>query len=128
LFSRLPGFVNIWTGRIFTYIFYCISLVFFFSPNIKSVFAYFARLTELSGPLYIDDMSTKPFMLLIYIPVFLFLEFLQNDMNKTYLKLERFWLGNNNRSRIFRWTTYSVIITIIYIVGLKAEQFVYANF
>jgi hypothetical protein len=67
-------------------------------------------------------------MLVIYIPVFLFLEFMQNDMNKTYLRLEKFWLGSSTPSRIFRWTTYSVIITIIYIVGLKAEQFVYANF
>ena len=75
-----------------------------------------------------DDMSLKPFMLLIYVPIFLFLEFLQNDMNGTYLKLEGFWLGNNTRSRIFRWTVYSLMITIIYIVGLKAEQFVYANF
>jgi len=128
VFSRLPGFVNIWTGRIFTYLFYCISLVFFFAPDLKSVFAYFARLTEVHGRLYMDDLSLKPFMLLIYVPLFLFVEFLQNDMNKTYLKLEKFWLGNSNRSRIFRWTTYSLIITIIYIVGLKAEQFVYANF
>ena len=127
-FSRLPAFINIWTGRIFTYIFYCISLVFFFSSDLHSVFAYFARLREVKGPLYIDDISTKPFMLVIYIPVFLFLEFMQNDMNKTYLRLEKFWLGSSTPSRIFRWTTYSVIITIIYIVGLKAEQFVYANF
>lgn len=127
-FSRLPGSVNIWTGRIFTYIFYCISLVFFFAPDLESVFAYFGRLAEVRGMLYMDDMSTKPFMLLIYIPLFLFLEYLQNDRKKTYMKLEKFWLGSSTRSRIFRWTTYSVIITIIYIVGLKAEQFVYANF
>ena len=128
LFSRVPAWVNRWVGRVFVYVFYCFSLVFFFSPDLATVFDFLSRLFEVIGPVVIDDMSTKPFMVLIYIPIFFVLELLQNDYTAVYQKLENFWLGENRGSRVFRWIAYSTIITIIFIVGLKAEQFVYANF
>ncbi len=65
---------------------------------------------------------------MIYIPIFLVVELIQNDYSKVYQKVENFWLGSGKINRIFRWTVYSTMITIIYIVGLKAQQFVYANF
>jgi D-alanyl-lipoteichoic acid acyltransferase DltB (MBOAT superfamily) len=128
LFSKLPGFVNIWTGRIVTYLFYCLSLVFFFSHDLKSVGIYLSRLTEIRGPIVVDDMSTKPFSLLIYIPVFLMFELMQNDYGNLYRKLEAFWLGESNKNRFFRWTLYSIMITILFVAGFKGQQFVYANF
>jgi alginate O-acetyltransferase complex protein AlgI len=128
LFSRAPAWVNKWVGRVFVYLFYCFSLVFFFSPDLSTVYSFLAKLFEVSGPFLIDDMSTKPFMVLIYIPLFLLVELLQNDYSAVYQRLEDFWMGKKRGSLIFRWTVYSIIITIIFIVGLKAEQFVYANF
>jgi hypothetical protein len=128
LFAKLPAFVNIWIGRILVYLFYCVSLVFFFAPDLNSVFMYLAKLTEIRGPIVINDLSLLPFSLIVYIPVFLFLELIQNDYSNAYKRLEAFWLSDRIRNRIFRWTVYSTIITIIFIVGLKAQQFVYANF
>jgi D-alanyl-lipoteichoic acid acyltransferase DltB (MBOAT superfamily) len=128
LFSKIPGFITIWFGRILTYLFYCVSLVFFFSPDISSAVNFFSKLSHFSGPLPLEDMSLKPFEVIVYIPVFLLLELIQNDYNETYIKLENSWLADNTRSRIFRWSVYTLLITIIFVVGLKAQQFVYANF
>jgi D-alanyl-lipoteichoic acid acyltransferase DltB (MBOAT superfamily) len=128
LFSRFPKFVNVFVGRIITYVFYCISLIFFFSNDLKSVFAYFSRMAEIKGPILIDDLSTKPISLLIYVPLFLLLEYIQNDHSNTYNRIESFWSGDTMKSRIFRWSVYSAMITIMYVVGFKAQQFVYADF
>ena len=128
MFAKVPSFINIWFGRIVTYLFYCLSMIFFFSIDIKSVIIYLSRMTEISGPIVINDLSTKPISLLLYIPILLFLELIQNDYSNQYKKLEAFWLGEKNKSRIFRWVVYSIMITIIYVVGLKSQQFVYADF
>ena len=128
LYAKAPDFVRIWFGRIITYLFYCGSLVFFFSQDLKSAFIYFSKLTEISGPVPLDGLSTKPFEVLIYIPIFLFIELLQNDFTTTYNKLESFWFSEKPKNRILRWAIYSTLITIIFVVGLKAQQFIYANF
>ncbi len=128
MFAKVPSFINIWFGRIVTYLFYCLSMIFFFSIDIKSVIIYLSRMTEISGPIVINDLSTKPISLLLYIPILLFLELIQNDYSNQYKKLEAFWLGEKNKSRIFRWVVYSIMITIIYVVVLKSQQFVYADF
>ncbi len=128
LFSKLPKSINAWMGRIFTYLFYCVSLVFFFSKDLSSVFTYFSKMFTKNGPIAIDNLSTLPYLVAVYIPVFLFLELIQNDFPVRYQRIERFWQGARIWNRIFRWSLYSLMITIIYVVGLKSEQFVYANF
>ena len=125
---RLPSFVNIWFSRLITYLFYCISLVFFFAPDPKSAYTLLSRLTSFDGPSPFTDLSLKPFEVVIYIPLFLFLELMKNDYPNPFNKLEKFWLDDHNRSRIFRWVVYSIVITVIYIAGFKSQQFIYANF
>ena len=95
LFSKVPNYFRIWLGRIFTYLFYCGSLVFFFSSNINSAFIYFSKLTEFSGPSLslLVPLSTIPFSAIIFIIIFFSLELIQNDHNDTYNKLELFWSG-----------------------------------
>ena len=83
---------------------------------------------SINGPIVVDDLSTLPYLVAVYIPVFLVLEFIQNDFPGKYQKMESFWLGKRLSNMMFRWTVYSLMITVIYVVGLKAEQFVYANF
>ena len=128
MFSRIPGMIRIWFGRLVTYLFYCASLVFFFAPDLGSVFTYFSKLWNIQGPIVIDDLSTKPFALIIYIPLFLFLELIQEDFSVTFDRINNFWLGDKMKQRMFRWFVYSTIITILFVVGFKAQQFVYANF
>ena len=128
LFSRVPNYLRIWIGRISTYFFYCISLVLFFSPDINSAWLYFSKLFEMNGTLQLGPISTKPITLLIYIPVFLLLELLQNDFGVRFNKLEHFWFGDKKMNKLFRWSVYCLIITMIFVVGNEVDQFIYVNF
>jgi D-alanyl-lipoteichoic acid acyltransferase DltB (MBOAT superfamily) len=127
LFSKMPERIGLWTGRAATYLFYCTALVFFFAPDLRTVTGFFGKLLRFNFSISLDGISTLPFMLIIYIPFFLFLELLQEDFRTTWLRLENFWQSDNS-SRYFRWAVYSLIITILFIAGLKDQQFVYANF
>lgn len=127
-FSKLPSAINVWFGRMVTYMFYCLSLVFFFSPDIRSGISFLTKLSTSSGPSPFTDISVKPFQVLIYIPMVLVLELIKNDYPKLNNSLGRIWFADNNRGRILRWSVYSLMLTIIYISGFKSQQFVYANF
>jgi len=127
-FSWFPKPLHLWTGRLFTYLFYCVSLVFFFSPDLSTAFHFFSKFSGIHGHLNLDGISTTPFMLFIYIPLFFIHDLIQNDFPVFFTKAEKFWLGDRTGSRIFRWTIYSLIITIVFVEGFKAQQFVYANF
>jgi len=128
IFSGIPLIVNSWISRILTYLFYSLCMVLFFSPDVKTAIGFLSKLTRFTGASPFDDISTKPFGVMIFIPVLLGIEFLQNDYPKVYAKLETCWSRDEKLQRILRWTVYSVVITIIYINGLKSQQFVYANF
>ncbi len=128
LFAKLPGLIRIWIGRFFTYSFYCISLVLFFSTDLKSALIYFSKLIKPIGSLQLDPISTYPISILFYIPVFIILEIMQNDYRITYNKFEKFWEGEKISGKFLRWSVYSFMITIIYVFGNNVEQFVYVNF
>lgn len=128
LFSKLPSAVSVWFGRLVTYLFYCLSLVFFFSPDISSGIAFLTKLSTSSGPDPFTDISVKPFQVMVYIPLVLMLELLKNDYPSLNNRISSIWLANNRLGRILRWSGYSLMLTIIYISGFKAQQFVYANF
>ncbi|MBK7480418.1 MAG: hypothetical protein IPI69_12335 [Bacteroidales bacterium] len=126
IFEGVPIIITRWFGRLITYLFYCVSLVFFFSPDVKSAMTFIAGLSSFSGPSPFMDLSIKPFQLIIYVPLVLFIEFLRNDHQDIYERFLTFWSGKNQK--YIRWTVYSVMITIIYISGFKSVQFIYANF
>lgn len=128
LFSFLPTIISIWVGRLLTYLFFSFSLVFFFSPTISTGYSFLTTMFSFNGPSPFVDMSLKPFEVIIYIPLILIVEILQNDYNSTYGRLEKIWNGKTKISRFIRWSTYSIIITIVFIAGFKSQQFVYANF
>jgi len=127
-FSSLPPVLRAWLGRISTYLFYCVSMVFFFAPDLRSIGIFFDKLMHSQGTFSLDNISLKPFSLIIYIPVFLFVEFLQNDFAAFYSRIERFWYREKMLNTSIRWTVYSIAITIIFVAGLQAVQFVYVNF
>ena len=128
LFSLLPNYLSIWISRLVTYFFYCISLVFFFAPSLDKVGLFFKEITSNKVLLSLEGISTKPFMLIIYIPLILFIERLAEDYTLVNSKIIRFWESSNRSSQYFRWTVYSLIITILFVAGLKDQQFVYVNF
>jgi alginate O-acetyltransferase complex protein AlgI len=130
LFSKVPNTLRIWSGRILTYLFYCLALVFFFSPDLRSSFVYFSNLTEFNGPSLslLAPLSLTPFPVLIYIAAFLVMELIQNDFKNTYDKFESSWTSEKKRNMFLRWSLYSMLITIIYVAGNVIHQFVYVNF
>jgi len=126
LFSRVPNNVRIWFGRLVTYLFYACSLVFFFSPDINTVFLFFSKLTEINS-LFPDGIRMSIFILvLVFMFAFLMLEVLQNDFAKTYNKIESLWILN--RSRLFRWGLYIALITIVIVFSNDVQQFIYFQF
>ena len=128
LFSHVPAVLTVWIGRVTTYLFYSLSLVFFFSADINSAMTFLSRLTEVGGPVNFGPVSTKPISVMFYIPLLMLLEFIENDYGGTYRKLELFWKNDSKRIMIFRWSIYSLIITLIFVVGGDVQQFIYANF
>jgi D-alanyl-lipoteichoic acid acyltransferase DltB (MBOAT superfamily) len=127
-FSKLPPFFRVWLARISTYLFYCVSMVFFFAPDLNSIGIFFSRMANSTGFITLNNISLKPFQLIIYIPLFMFIELLQNDFEKSFSRIGSFWYGDNLSSQLTRWFVYTVIISIIFVAGLSAEQFVYVNF
>ena len=126
LFLQMPEYFRIWFGRIVTYFFFCVAMVFFFSPDINSAFIYFSKLSEISYPDLFTPLSVQPYLVIIYIIIFLLLELIKSDFRDTFNKLEYFWLGD--KKRLFRWAIFSLMITLIIIGGSNVEKFVYVNF
>ena len=127
-FSKLPPVLRAWLGRISTYLFYCVSMVFFFAPDLNSIGIFFSKLVHSHGVFSLDNISLKPFQLIIYIPLFLLVELLQNDFGDFYKKIENYWYRETFIFRSVRWAVYTVAVTIIFVAGLAAVQFVYVNF
>ena len=129
IFSKLPDFLRAWFGRIFTYLFFGTSLVFFFAPDINSVFTFFAKLPLLSGGLPGGLIRDEIFQLvLIFIFIILLFEIIKHDFSNIFNKIESYWLSNNNINRIFRWAVYCILITIIIVFNSDVQQFIYFQF
>jgi len=128
IFSKLPDFYRIWLGRIFTYLFYGTSLVFFFAPDINSVFTFFAKLPLLDGYMPGGVRNEIFILVLIFIFIILAFEVIKHDFSNTYNKIESFWLSNKNWNKIFRWAVYCILITIVIVFNSDVQQFIYFQF
>jgi len=131
LFSFIPEYIGVWIGRVFTYLFYCSSLVFFFSPDLPSATVFFSNLFRKNSHVITNIRSEILFIILLtslFISFFLILEFIKNDFPNFFKRIEGFWLGNKQKNRYLRWITYCLVITILIILGNKEPQFIYFQF
>lgn len=128
IFSKLPDFPRVWFGRICTYLFYSTALVFFFAPDINSVFAFFSKIPVLNG--YLPGGVRQEIFLLVMIFIFIMLVFevLKHDFSNIFNKIESFWLSNKFMNRVFRWAVYCIIITIVIVFNRDVQQFIYFQF
>jgi alginate O-acetyltransferase complex protein AlgI len=128
LFSRVPAYLKKWIGRVFTYLFYAVSLVFFFSNDIKLVPIFFSKLfvADNSQILYINRAVF--FMVLIFIMIFIIMEVFSNDFKSFYFRIEKFWENDKNIVRIQRWVLYLIIITCVVVMGNDVQDFIYFKF
>ncbi len=131
LFSKLPDSVAKWIGRISVYLFYGCSLVFFFSPNLKSTYLVFVKLftfTETIPTIVIKlvqqvSISVFVFMIIVYLA-----ELIQEDFNDINNLVKKVWLSKTKKSLILRWTVYSMILTILFVLANNVQPFIYSQF
>lgn len=134
IFSKIPVFWGKWIGRLFTYVFYGVSLVFFFSPDIEATASFFKRLADISisipvtlAPVIIADKVS--FFSAVGISIFLMLtELMSVDHRRGFEKMNIFWSNDKISYRFLRFGVYyAVLFLIFYFEGMQAE-FVYFQF
>ncbi len=131
LFSKIPELYRIWFGRIMTYFFFCISLVFFFSPDIKTTFTFFLKLLKVNDSMGVMLLGVRKdtfLSSLVFIAGILLIELLKNDFNNIFRKLENYWLGDKKENKILRWATYYLLFALIFTFYTNVQQFIYFQF
>lgn len=128
LFSKFPAYLKVWLGRIFTYLFYATSLVFFFAPDIHSVSSFFSKISIVNWTTQVDIRREIFILVTIFMGGLLFIEILKNDFLNIYNKMEYIWLNNDKKHQIFRWAIYFLIITVVIVFKNDVQQFIYFQF
>jgi D-alanyl-lipoteichoic acid acyltransferase DltB (MBOAT superfamily) len=129
IFSKFPTFLRRWLGRIFTYLFYGASLIFFFSPNLGTSFKFINEIIHFHGSSRINMEDKRIFLsAMAFIVIILIMEVLINDRNETFKKLQSIWGNNTLTSRILRYSVYYLIILIIFYFGKMQTEFIYFQF
>ena len=128
LFSKIPGIPRKWIARIITYLFFGTSLVFFFAPDINSVFLFYTGLFD--GNVLIPSGIRKGifFLVLLFIFIFLFFEAFKNDFSDNYNKIESMWFRKNIGNVTLRWLLYFALIAIILVFNKEVKEFIYFQF
>ena len=134
VFSRVPEIWGKWIGRIITYIFYGLSLVFFFSPDLKTAMLLFGRLPHKSlsiptveAPFILTD-KVAFFTAIGILIILLTIEFLSCEMKSKYEKMKAFWSSDKSASVIFRAIVYYAVILLVFYFGRTQVEFVYFQF
>jgi alginate O-acetyltransferase complex protein AlgI len=129
IFSKIPAFFRIWIGRISTYLFYGISLIFFYSPDLKHVFKYFDSLKNLSFSTRVPIVDKGAFFAAFgFLIVFMIFEYIFTDKKSIYNKIERIWTGNEYGYKILRFAFYYLVILSIFYFGGIQTEFIYFQF
>jgi alginate O-acetyltransferase complex protein AlgI len=136
IFSKIPALLGKWIGRIVTYIFYGASLVFFFSPNLKSTLQYFDRLKILNITLpisrtLISDHRVEIFsysIAFVILIIFLIIEWISCDMKNKYEKIEILWTGTQFKFQFLRFVIYYLALLLMLFFGGMQTEFIYLQF
>ena len=135
-FSKIPVFLGKWIGRIVTYLFYGASLVFFFSPDLKTTLQYFDRLQwmNISMPItrtQLSDYRVEIFsysIAFVILIILLILEMISCDMKNKYEKIEILWVSNNLKFQFLRFVIYYVALLLMLFFGGMQTEFIYLQF
>lgn len=126
--SKLPVPVRKWIGRAVTYVFYGISLVFFFSSSLESTFQYFGKVFSGGGISLRTIITQIPLSAIILVVLVMVLELFAEDFKKIHERIEQFWSGDGLWNTSFRWACYSLILSILFVTGNEIQQFIYVQF
>lgn len=124
LFSKMPASIRIWSGRVFTYLFFGFSHIFFFSPDFNTAMASFSKLaTQWSFTSGLFPPGPLRFGLFFAFLAMLF-EVIQNDHGKIYNRISSFW----SEHRLLRYIVYyAATILIVSQIG-GGTSFIYEMF
>ena len=124
VFSRMTDSLRIWTGRLFTYLFFGISHIFFFAPDLTTALGSFSKFKYLSH--FTDDkvFHGPLFFGLIFALIFLIFEVIQNDYKDFYKKCCAYWSAH----RLLRYTVYYVATFLIVSQLAGNTSFIYEMF
>lgn len=128
LFKKYPTYVRTWTGRVSTYLFYSVSLVFFYSSDLNTAFTYFSGLSEWHGFTMHSNHLAVLLMSLSFITIFMTIEFLQNDYPKTIEKIAVLMLDKKKKSQVIRWGFYFFLVSVIIVLNNEVQDFIYFQF
>jgi len=126
--KKTPVFFRRWLGRVLTYLFYGISLVFFFSSDLDSTFQFLGKMFSGGGLALRTIITVIPLSAIILVVFVLVLELFEEDYSKLSDRLQRFWSGGGIWNRVFRWSIYSFILSILFVTGNEIQQFIYIQF
>lgn len=128
IFSKMPKVPRILMGRILTYLFYGVSLVFFFAPDLNSVFLFFSKLFPVEAYIPMGIRNEIYLLVMLFVVVLMTFEIIQNDFGKAFTRIEAFWLGKQSWNTIFRWALYILVITVVIVFNRDVQQFIYFQF
>jgi alginate O-acetyltransferase complex protein AlgI len=124
LFSNIPVSIRPWIGRFFTYIFYAISLTFFFAPDLPAALGVFKEIATPAGAGTTNILNEPLIFGMSFVILFLLFEILQNDLEALYFKIHSFWVSN----RFIRIITYYSAISLILTQINGNSSFIYEMF
>lgn len=134
LFSKIPAFWGKWIGRLITYLFYGISLVFFFSPDLETTLSYFERMKYINSlflfittPIIIADKISF-FVAFGILIIMLIMEMISCDLKDKYEKFETLWFSSRRKFKFLRFSFYYVELLLIFYFGGLQTAFVYFQF
>jgi len=127
-FSKWPKFFKVWFGRIVTYLFYGISLIFFFSPDLGSAFRFFTGMSGLNLSIVSVIYHEIPLSAIVLSIVYFVYELLEEDYKDFFNKLNDFWYRDRRWNRAMRWTLYAGILSMLFVLSNQVQQFIYAQF
>jgi len=124
IFGKIPDFYRIWLGRIFTYLFYSVALIFFFSPDFSTALSYFPKLNIFNhSPQKI--IFGEFFALAILCCIVLFIaDIIYSDFKENYVKLENYWTNH----KFLRVAVYYAVTILILSLLSGNVSFIYQLF
>lgn len=141
IFAFVPENVSKWIGRVMTYLFYSVSLVFFFSSNLQSTFTFFNQLktAKVNLPVYSEYLSRavimKDYIKIVSFSVsvlvmiaFLVIEMISSERKESYNRYEKVWTSNMRNYRLCRYALYYIGLGLIFFYGGVQTSFIYFQF
>lgn len=124
--SKIPPFWNNTISRIITYLFFCFSLIFFFSPSLNDCLYFLKHLFDFQGSILIGNNlgleHRDVIIVLIAIIVLFVIEMLEERGFQLMEKLQ-------NKPVWAKWTVYYLMIYLVIMYGqFGTTNFVYFQF